>query len=205
MQLDHFFNGSDDNTTRILRKAYQKIEFYFKDSLNYDLQLNYVVADNQPGFHFIGERYLTIRPHQDEIGTLFHEVTHDLFHSSVFHSIYNNINNKRIKTDCCDLRISNEDWGEGFCESMRWLMGKEIKEDQQWRGQFESDCLNGDLRKQCAKRILLHAHFTLEGFASLWHKLSDEYNNLFIDNDRADFLVKQLNCPICSMSFPIHS
>lgn len=180
MNYEGFLSGSNDKTRRHLWKGYRTAEGFFRQSLGYEMQIIRVEAADGAYFCFNGERYLKIQAASEQFGTIFHEAAHELFHSSVFHGNHNPMN--RWKTDADrENPAFNEVWGEGFCEAVRWLLGKERPEDLAWRECFDRN-YQRTIGMRCGKRILESADYTLAKFANLWKDLVRGYD------ETADYL-----------------
>ncbi len=175
MLFDHFLRDSSLATRQHLWRAYQAVEQFFLNSLGYQLRLE-CVAVGEPCFHANGERrWMTIPAAIEQFGTIFHEATHDLFHSSVFHGGHCAVNHWTDDTDRENPSF-NEAWGEGFCEAVRWLMGNEIHQDCTWREDFRQHPKDS-FGKQCGSLILQQSGYTLNGFAQLWLDLTKNYDH----------------------------
>lgn len=201
MNYDSFLPDADNQTRDHLWEAYNQVRAYFSQPpIRYSLQLAEANTSCGATFRCLRNqtRVIDIPATMDASGVLFHEITHDLFHSSVFHGNHNPINRTKI-TYRCGLNISNEDWGEGFCEAVRWLMGRNRSDDNLWLGNFQTRLRDNheDIGIRCGERILIKSCYTLDGFASSWEQLTNKYEGS-CQNGLSGFLMAQLGCPRCS-------
>ena len=135
-------------------------------------------------FHGVGEIRISVHPHEYDRGALFHEMTHDLFHHSVFHSNSNPINSNANPRN----GKSNEDWGEAFCEAVRYLMEYAYTGDSDWLRQFAIEIKYRDSDKGRAGRILDAAGSSLAGFATLWKEITMGFDKT------EDYLNRRFSC-----------
>ena len=117
--------------------------------------------------------FLRIPFDANDQGVVFHEATHDLFHYSVFHSNHRAVNGAPQGQD--EDPDFNENWGEGFCEAVRWLMEMIHLPGSQWLAQYNLE-IAGDWRKQLAERILNMSGRSLVEFRQCWFGLVHGYD-----------------------------
>lgn len=117
--------------------------------------------------------YISVPFDQNHEGAIFHELTHDLFHHSVFHHLHNRVNAFPGGQD--RNAAFNESWGEGFCDAVRWLMETTRLKSSPWLQSYPGQKAH-DWRIQRAERILCHTGRTLPDFAAGWKALAAAYD-----------------------------
>ncbi len=170
--------GSDP-LRKELWALYSVVEKYFLADIGFELKLQRV--NEATASCDSVNRSITVPFDPSDRGALFHEVTHDLFHHSVFHRLHNPVNRFPRNSDR-DANY-NETWGEGFCDAVRWLMEMYQMPGSPWLTSY-SPVVKSDWRKQRAERILNHTGQSLAGFALGWRALVAGYDGT------ADYLNK---------------
>jgi hypothetical protein len=159
--------------------AYNRAQCFFRDELGfggtvvkvYDIEIEGKDEDKKKHAFYATDNVLkiseiAIRMKDDGPGVLFHEITHDLFHHSRFHNLY-----------WPENELSNEKWGEAFCEAFRYVFENEAPLKSKWVQCFESVHLTGDSDKSRARRILAQADDpTPLGLAKLWSRIHEEFD-----------------------------
>ena len=167
MQILRYRNFLADFPNVQLRQEYWsaccRCEGYFS-SLDFNGMVEKVTLGD-PRFSVDGGIWITVTPQEHDKGALFHEMTHDLFHYSVFHSESNPIN-----------KTFNERWGEAFCEAVRYLMEKAYTGDSDWLRTFPLERQNRNSDKGRAGRILDESDSSLAGFAILWKEITTNFD-----------------------------
>ncbi|HEX4053258.1 MAG TPA: hypothetical protein VHX86_03245 [Tepidisphaeraceae bacterium] len=171
-----------------LGKHYQGVYAYFRNALGYSLKIDHVDetknGENPMWFISGNSTWMRILYDQNDKGNLFHEVTHDLFHFSVFHGQHNQSNTtfhgEKDKPD------HNEAWGEPLCEAMRWLMETAYVGNSNWLREFCSRGEGGDWSIAQAIRLLDFTGWSLDSFTGGWNKLVAGYD------ETGDFLNRSI-------------
>jgi hypothetical protein len=148
--------------------AYDRAQCFFREEFGFEGTVVRVYESNDALYapdNRRGTSEISIPIKDEGPGVLFHEITHDLFHRSRFHSLY-----------WRDNELCNEKWGEAFCEAFRYVFENESPLKSKWVQCFEKVPFTGDSDKSRARRILAQAEKpTLLGLAKLWQELHAEF------------------------------
>ena len=171
-----FLSARGDEPLRAeLWTHYQAIERYLLCDLGFRATVREVreTSSGQTA-HFDPSGIIVIPYDCQNMGTLFHELTHDLFHHSVFHRNQNSIN--AFPQNHAQDPAFNETWGEGFCDAIRWLMECARLPGSAWLQDYNAST-GTDWRIMRAERILAHTGRTLPAFAQGWTALATAFDS----------------------------
>lgn len=148
----------------------------FCDSSNPFIEI--IEVKKGSGNNWCADGHITIEGDIDNLGVIYHEVFHSVFHGS-----------KPWEFDC----RTTKKWGDAFCDVFRYLMGLEFPIERQkvdFQREFEKyiklndyEISKSDTYTKLGSRIFLRlTNRNIIGFRSMWQKLCKKKDlNLFVE------------------------